>query len=329
MLGIRRREFITLLGGATAAWPAATRAQRRANPVVGLLFSGTPEANGDEVAALLRGISETGFVDGRNMAVEYRWNFNDPRRTADLAANLVSQRVAVIATNTVGSALRAKAATATIPVVFVALADAVQVGLVTSLARPDGNITGINSMVAALGEKRFEFLHELVPQAARYGVLVNPTIPAFETDIAMAQSAAKTMGLSLEVFTAGNSREIDAAFARIAEQRIEALAIARAQLFLDRHIQLTTLTVRHALPTIFPSRKFAEVGGLMSYSPKLSDQFRQAGVYVGRILKGEKPADLPVMQPTKFELVINTQTARLLGVAVPPTLLAIADEIIE
>jgi putative tryptophan/tyrosine transport system substrate-binding protein len=324
---MRRREFITLLGGA-ATWPLVARAQQRTLPTVGLLFSGTPETNGDEVTALRRGMSETGFVEGRNVAVEYRWGA--PLSALDLAAaDLVNRRVTVIAANTAGAALRAKAATASIPIVFVAFADAVKVGLVTNLGRPDGNLTGINLMVAALGAKRFELLGELVPRALRFGVLVNPAVPAFEADIDFARAATKTMGRSLEVLTASTNREIDAAFARAVEQRVDALVINRSQLFIERRVQLTTLSVGHVLPAMFYDRKFAEVGGLMSYSPNTTDQFRQAGIYVGRILKGEKLADLPVMQPTKFELVINAQTARLLGVEVSPTLLAIADEVIE
>ena len=327
--GIGRRKFITLLGGA-ATWPLKARAQQPPMPVVGLLFGGSPETEGDEVTGLLRGMSETGFVEGRNVAVEYRWTYNGGlRRYEELATDLVNRRVTVIATNIAATALHAKAATATIPIVFVAFADAVQVGLVSSLARPGGNVTGINTMVASLGAKRFELLRELLPRAQRYGVLVNPAIPGFETDVELAKRAAQTMWLSLEVLTANSSQEINAAFARAVELRLEALAIARSQFFLDRRVQLTTHTVRQALPTIFSSRKFAEIGGLMSYAPSTPDLFRQAGVYVGRILKGEKPADLPVIQPTKFEFVINTQTAGLLGIDVSPMLLARADEIIE
>jgi putative ABC transport system substrate-binding protein len=327
---MKRREIITLLGGLAVAWPLTARAQRPANPVVGLLFAGTPETNGDEVAGLLRGMSEAGFVEGRNVAIETRWTYiGGPNRNQELAADLVTRQVTVIATNVAGTALGAKAATSTIPIVFVSYADAVQAGLVTSLARPSGNVTGINTMVAEFGAKRFELLRELLPRARRYGVLVNPTIVGFETDIGFAKTAAQAMGLSVEVLTANTSRDIDAAFARALELRLEALAIARSQFFLDRRVQLTTHTVRHALPTIFSSRKFAEIGGLMSYAPSTADLYRQAGMYVGRILKGEKPADLPVMQPTKFELVVNAQTARLLGIEVSPTLLSIADEVIE
>jgi putative ABC transport system substrate-binding protein len=326
---MRRREFITLLGGAVATWPLAAWAQQSAVPTVGFLFAGTPEENRDEVTALLRGMSETGFVEGRNVAIEYRWINNDPRRNRELAADLVNRHVAVIAANAAGTALSAKALTTTIPIVFVAFADAVQTGLVTNLARPGGNVTGINTMVAALEAKRFEFLRELLPKASRYGVLVNPTVVAFGSDIAMAQAAAKTMGLSLEVLTAGTNREIDDAFARAAQQRLEALVIARSQFFVDRRVQLVALTLRQALPTMFFGRRFAEVGGLMSYAANTTDLFQQAGTYVGRILKGERAADLPVMQPTKFEFVLNLQTARTLGLTVPPSLLARADEVIE
>ena len=324
---MRRRDVITLLGS-IAAWPLAARAQQQVLPTVGLLFAGVAEENGGEVTALLRGLSETGFDEGRNVAIEYRWGSN-LRRGPEMAAELVNGNVAVIATNAAGAALSAKAATATIPIVFVAFADAVQAGLVTNLARPGANVTGINTMNAALEAKRFELLRELLPKASSYGLLVQPTAPAVESDIAMALAAAKTMGLSLEVLTAGTNREIDDAFAWAVQQRVDALVIARSQLFADRRVQLTALTLRHVVPTIFFTRRFAEVGGLMSYSANGVDLFRQAGIYVGRILKGEKPADLPVMQPTKLEFVINLQTARTLGLTVPPTMLALADEVIE
>ena len=325
---IGRREFITVLGGAAAAWPLAARAQQQVLPTVGLLFAGAAEENGDQVTALLRGLGETGFVEGRNVGIEIRWTPN-LRRNPEMAADLVNRHVAVIATNAAGPALSAKAATTTVPIVFVAYADAVQLGLVTNLARPGANVTGINTMNAALEAKRFEMLRELLPQASRYGVLVNPSLVAFESDIAMAQAAAKTMGLSLEVLTAATNREIDDAFARAVQQRVDALVIARSQFFADRRVQLTALTLRHAVPTIFFNRRFAEVRGLMSYSANEPDLLRQAGIYVGRILKGEKPADLPVMQPTKLEFVINLQTARTLGLTVPPTMFALADEVIE
>jgi putative ABC transport system substrate-binding protein len=327
---MRRREFITLLGGAAAAWPMAARAQQQTGvPVVGYLVSGTPEANVHIVAAFRRGLSEAGFVEGRNVAIEPRYTNNELPRASELAADLVQRRVAVLATTTAGMALRLKAATATIPIVFVAFGDAVQVGLVTNLARPGGNLTGINSMGGELGAKRLGLLHELLPRAQRFGLLVNPATPAFQSDIATAQAAATTMGRPLEVLAANTNREIDAAFARAVELRLDALTVAHNQLFDGRRVQLTTLAARHVMPTIFFDRSFAEVGGLMSYAASTTDLFRQSGVYVGRILKGEKPADLPVMQPTKFEFVINLQTARTLGIEVPPTLLAIADEVIE
>jgi putative tryptophan/tyrosine transport system substrate-binding protein len=314
---MRRREFI-LLGAAAAVWPLTTHAQQPAHPIVGCIFSGTLEVNGDHVAALRRGMNEAGFVEGRDVSVEYRWDYDyyDQDRYAELAADLISRRVAVIFTNTAGAALKIKAAAAAaaIPIVFVALADAVQVGLVSNLTRPGGNVTGINGMVAELGAKRIGLLHELLPKAVRFGVLVNPRVPGSETDIALAHAAARILGLSLEVFSATTNREIDVAFAGAAERRENALAIARSQLFYDRRVQLIALATHHALPAIFFDRSFVvKGGGLMSYGPSLTDQFRQAGIYVGRILKGEKPGDLPVIQPTRFEFVITTQGARMVS----------------
>jgi putative ABC transport system substrate-binding protein len=331
---MKRREFITLLGGTAAtssvSWPLAARAQQRpAMPMVGFLHSGSPETSADYVAAFRSGLGETGFVEGRNVAVEYRWAHNDFGRVPELAADLVRRRVAVIAGLNAAAALVAKAATATIPLVFIAGGDAVETGLVTNLSRPDRNLTGINSMNAELGAKRLGLLHELLPRAVRLGVLVDPGVPAFESIIASVQAAATTIGRVLEVFTASTNREIDAAFARVVEKRVDGLMIAPAQLFTSRRVQLTTLAVRHAVPAIFPDRSFAEPGGLMSYSASRTDLYRQAGIYVGRILKGDKPGDLPVMQPTRFEFVINRQTARLIGFEVPPILLAIADDVID
>jgi putative tryptophan/tyrosine transport system substrate-binding protein len=325
---MRRREFIAGLGSA-AAWSIPSRAQQRGLPVVGCLFSGAPDPNGDRLEALLQGLGEAGFVEGRNVTFVYRWTYNDPKRVAESAAELVKQRVSIIFASTAEMARRAKAATTTIPIVFVAFADAVQYGLVDNLSRPGGNITGVNAMQAELGAKRLELLHMLRPQAERLGLLVNPSLPAIEEDIAIGRRAVKGMGVSLEVLNAKTSNEIDAAFAHAVELRLDALAIARGQFFSDRRVQLTTLAVRYVLPTVFFERIFPEIGGLMSYAARTTDQFHQAGVYLGRILKGDKPADLPVIQPTKFELVINMQTARLLGVEVPPALLAVADEVIE
>jgi putative tryptophan/tyrosine transport system substrate-binding protein len=325
---MRRREFVTLLGGATA-WPRAVRAQQSGIPTVGCLFSGTPEGSVDLVAALRRGMGETGFVENHNVAVEFRWTHNDPSRNVQNAADLVTHRVHVIAASTAAAGLAAKAATATIPIVFVAFADAVQVGLVTNPARPGGNVTGINSMSAELGAKRLGFLHELLPRAQRFGLLANSAGPSFKSDVATAEASAKSVGAAMELLTARTNGEIDAAFARAVEHQVEGLTIANSQLFFDRRVQLTTHTVRHGLPTVFFDRSFTQVGGMMSYGSSTTELFRQAGIYVGRILKGQNPADLPVMQPTKFELVINMQTARLLGLDVPPTLLAVADEVIE
>jgi putative ABC transport system substrate-binding protein len=325
---MKRREFITLVGGA-AAWPVAARGQQPGIPVVAYLVSGTPEANVDVVAAFRKGMSEAGFVEGRNVAVEYRWSNNVPFRQTELAAKIVQRRVAVIATSTAAAALAAKAATASIPIVFFAGADAVQVGLVTNLTRPGGNLTGVNSMTTELGAKRLGLLHELLPRAMRFGVLVNSSVPGAESIIAASQAATATMGQPLEVLTANTIQAIDAAFSLAVEKRVDALMVSNAQLFSTRRVQLITHTVRHAIPTIFFDRSFAEVGGLMTYNASMTDQHRQVGIYVGRILKGEKPADLPVLQPTRFEFVINLQTARLLGIDVPPALLAIADAVIE
>jgi putative ABC transport system substrate-binding protein len=298
-------------------------------PVIGFLHAGSPETSANFVAAFRRGLGEAGFVEGRNVTIEYRWANNEYDRQPELAADLVRRRVAVIAAANAASALVAKATTATIPIVFRAGADAVETGLVTNLSRPDGNLTGINSMNVELEAKRLGLLHELLPRALRFGILVTPSLPAYESIITGAQAAATTIGRPLEVLTASTNREIDAAFAGVVEKQVDALLVASAQLFTSRRVQLTTLAARYAVPTIFPERSFAEVGGLMSYSSSATDQYRQLGIYVGRILRGEKPADLPVMQPTEFEFVINLQTARTLGIEVPRTLLAIADEVIE
>jgi putative ABC transport system substrate-binding protein len=298
-------------------------------PVVGYIIAGTEETTRDVVAALRRGMSETGFVEGRNVAVEYRWTNSVRGRATELAVDLIQRRVSVIAASTAAAALAAKAATSTIPIVFYAGADAVRAGLVTNLSRPDSNLTGVNSMTVEVGAKRLGLLHELLPQAQRLGMLVNLNVPDVEDRITIAQVAAKTMGLPLEVFTASTNREIDAAFADAVEKRIDALTIANAQFFAIRRVQIVTLAVRHAIPAIHAFREDVEAGGLMSYGTSLPDAYRQMGIYVGRLLKGEKPADLPVIQPTRFEFVINLQTAKLLGLTVPPGLLAIADEVIE
>jgi putative ABC transport system substrate-binding protein len=324
---MKRREFITLLGGAAAAWPLAARAQQPAMPVIGYLDPGTPEASAALVAAFRKGLSETGYVEGRNVAVEYRWAHNEPDRRPELAADLVRRQVAVIAVSGGGTARVVKAVTTTIPIVFRAGSDPVIDGLVASLNRPGGNATGVTNIGGELGAKRLGLLHELIPGAERFAVLVNPITTFAQSIIRDTQAAA--IGRQIEVLTATTSREIDTAFASLVQMRADALLVSPGVLFENRRVQLATLAAYNRVPAIYASRDVAEVGGLMSYGASFVDQFREVGVYAGRILKGEHPADLPVMQPTKFEFVINLQTARVLGIEVPPTLLARADEVIE
>src|SRR5262245_40879134 len=327
---MKRREFITLIGGAAAAWPFATRAQHAAMPTVGFLYAGSPEANANLVAAFRKGLSESGYVEGHNVAIEYRWAHNDKNGLMELSADLVRCRVAVIATpSSILTTLAAKTATTLIPIVFSTGADPVQAGLVASLNRPGGNVTGITYMNVDLGTKRLGLLHELLPRAARFAVLVDPNSPVAESIVTELQAAASTITRQIEVLAAGTNREIDAAFAGLARTRSDALLVSPLPLFYDRRVQILTLVARHAIPAIYPSREWAEVGGMISYGSSFADLWRQGGVYTGRILKGEKPADLPVLRATKFELVINLQTAKTLGIEVPPTLLARADEVIE
>ena len=324
---IHRRDFITLLGGA-ATWPLAARAQRSGMPVIGYLSPGSPQ--GDiSLPAFRKGLSEMGYVDGRNVTVEYRWAQNDFSRLPELTADLVRRRVAAIAALTVAAALAAKAATTTIPVIFDAGGDAVETGLVVSLSRPGGNVTGINSMTTELGAKRVELLHDLLPKATKFGFLINTNIPNIQQAISRAEAAATAVGCSLRVVAATTIREIDAIFASLAQERIDGLVVAPGVLFSNRRVQLTTLAVRYAFPTVFAERAFAEIGGLMSYSPNTIELYREFGIYVGRVLKGEMPSELPVTQATKFELVINLQAARTIGIDVPASLLARADEVIE
>jgi putative tryptophan/tyrosine transport system substrate-binding protein len=325
-----RRDFITLLGGA-AAWPIAVRAQQAGMPVVGFLHPASPEGYGNPLRAFRQGLKDAGFVDGENVTIEYRWADNQMDRLPALAAELVRRQVAVIAAGggTV-TAQVAKATTLTIPIVFVAGDDPVKRGLVASLARPGGNVTGINIFAIELESKRLELLRELVPGATRIAVLVNPTnAPATESTLRDAEAAIRAMGLQSQVFSASTIREIDAAFTTLASERPDALFVSAGPFWIDRRVQLAQLAARHALPAIYQDRLNAEVGGLMSYGASLTDAYRQFGTYVSRILKGAKPAELPVLQSSKFELVINVSTARMLGVAVPPTLLATADEVIE
>jgi putative tryptophan/tyrosine transport system substrate-binding protein len=327
---MRRRDFITGIAGSTVAWPLAARAQQPAMPVIGFVSSQSPEAFREQLRGLRQGLKDTGYVEGENVAIEYRWAENQMDRLPELAAELVRRRVAVISTGSDAAALVAQAATATIPIVFSFSQDPVRLGLVASLARPGGNLTGINFLNAELAAKRLEFLRELVPAAARVAVLVNPTnAPAAETTLRDVEAAARAMGLQIQVLNASTSREIAAAFATFGRERPDALFVGGDAFFISRRVQLATLASRHAIPATYPMRDFVEVGGLMSYGSNLTDAYRQVGVYAGRILKGAKPADLPVVQASKFELVINAETARILGLTVPPTLLATADEVIE
>jgi putative ABC transport system substrate-binding protein len=326
---MRRRAFITLLGGA-AAWPLAARAQQPAVPVIGILHFGSPEANVNVMAAFRQGLGEAGYVDGRNVAIEYRWAYNDVDRLPQLAADLVRRRVALIVTpaNMV-VAFAAKAATTTIPIVFNTGTDPVKAGLVASLNRPGGNITGVSFMNVQLGAKRLGMLRELLPKAMRFAILVNRSNPDTDSVVADLRSAAASIGCEIEVLDADTYSDIVPAVASLVQRRADAFLINPGQVFYDRRTQLLTLAARYRLPAIYPAREWADAGGLMSYGSSFAEQHRQAGIYAGRVLKGEKPADLPILRATKFELVINLQTAKALDIDIPPTLLARADEVIE
>ena len=324
---VKRRSFITLLGGA-AAWPVAAQAQQPAMPVVGFLNSASPDVFPDRLRAFHQGLKDTGFVEGENVAIAYRWAENQFDRLPELAAGLVRQQVKVIAVNLV-AAFPAKAATASIPIVFVTNEDPVRAGLVASLARPGGNLTGVNVISGELTAKRLELLRELVPSVARVAVLVNPAGPSTETTLRDVEPAARGMGVQINVLNASTSREIDAAFATFVDRRPDALFVAAELFFTSRRVQLATSAARHGIPMTCATREITEVGGLMSYGSNLVDAYRQVGVYVGRILRGTGPSELPVIQSSKFELVINAQTARILGLEVPPMLLARADDVIE
>jgi putative ABC transport system substrate-binding protein len=326
---MKRREFITLLGGAAVSWPLAARAQQPAMPVIGFLSGTSPETA--RLRAFRQGLKDAGFIEGENVAIEYRWADDQTDRLPALAAELAQRRVAVIAAiGGIPSALAAKAATTTIPIVFLVGVDPVRLGLVSSLPRPGGNLTGINVINSELASKRLELLRALVPGAIRIGVLVDPT-NASGTDATLRDvgAAARTMGLQIQVLNASTSLELDAAFATLVRERSAALIVGSTPFFFDRRVQLALLAARHAAPAIYQDRHHAEVGGLISYGASLGDAYRHVGVYAGRILKGAKPADLPIVQPTRFELVINVSTARMLGLTVPDALLATADEVIE
>ena len=326
---MRRREFIGLCGGA-AAWPLAASAQQSTMPVIGFLHQGSPEAYAKFAAGFRKGLAEAGYVDGRNVVIEYRWAHGESHLLQELAADLVSRRVTAIVTpGSAAATLAAKAATTAIPIVFMAGADPVQTGLVSSLNRPGGNMTGIGSMNNGLGAKQLGLLHELLHGAAQFAVLVNPSNPQSQSAIADVQTAALAVGVQVEIRTVTTNRDINPAFAGVAQKRPDGLLISPDPLFTNRLVQLATLAARHAMPTIYALREFAEVGGLMTYGSNFTDLFRQTGNYTGRVLNGEKPAEMPILQPTKFEFVINLQTAAAIGLDVPPTLLARADEVIE
>src|SRR5438105_4267752 len=327
---MRRREVISLLGGAAAAWPLAARAQQPAKPVVGFLGGTSPDTFADRLRAFRQGLKDAGFIEGENLAIEYRWAEGQFDRLPALAADLVRRQVAVIAaTGGITSAFAAKAATTTIPIVFGAGEDPVRLGLVASLARPGGNLTGINFVSTELAAKRLELLRELVPGAARVAVLVNPAnATSTETTLRDVEPAARAMDLQIQVLNASTSRDIDAAFATFARERPDAIFVGQEVFFVSRRVQLANMAARHAVPMTSGSRDIAEVGGLMSYGSNITDAHRQISVYAGRILKGAKPADLPVVQSTKFELVINAQTGRMVGLTVPDKLLVAAEEAI-
>jgi putative ABC transport system substrate-binding protein len=325
---LKRREFVTLLAGAAAAWPLAARAQM---PVIAFVNGATSDNAPTNGGAFRKGLSQTGYVDGQNVRIELHWMAGQYERLPALMADLIRRHVAVIATpGYPDGALAAKAATATIPIVFGVGEDPVKLGLVESLARPSGNATGVNFFAQETTAKRLALLHELVPKAARIAVLVNPAnASTTETTLRQVGPAATSLGLTIQVFKASTSGEIEAAFAEFARERVEALLVAGDGFFNSRRVQLATLAARERLPSCYVSRNYVEAGGLMNYGTNITDMFRQVGIYAGSILKGAKPTDLPVLQSTKFEFLINLPTARALGIDVPPMLLARADEVIE
>jgi putative ABC transport system substrate-binding protein len=326
---LKRREFVTLLGGA-AVWPLAPRAQPSTLPVIGFLHPGSPDANAKYVAGFRKGLGETGYIEGRNVAIEYRWGQGDSARLPELAAELVRRPVTVIATpGSLAASLAAKAETASIPIVYASGPDPVQAGLSATLNRPGGNVTGISAMNAVLAAKQLGLLRELFHRHARFGFLHNPANPQIQDTLADVRTAASAIGQQLELLAASTAGDISPAFRDAVQRGVEALLISPDPLFTGHQVQLATLAARHVMPALYTVREFAEAGGLMSYGSSFIDTFRQAGIYTGRILKGETPADMPIMQATKFELVLNLQTAEALGIEVPATLLALADEVIE
>ena len=326
---MRRREFISLLGGATA-WPLAARAQQSARPVIGFLSSRSPAESASDVAGFRQGLAQTGYVENQNLAIEYRWAENRYERLPALAADLAGRQVAVIAA--LGgpvTALAVKAATKTVPFVFITGVDPVKLGLVASFARPGGNATGLNIFITAIEAKRLGLLRELVPTAARIAVIVNPNSPEVDSQLNDVQTGADAVGWELQILRVGSEAEFDSAFATLARSAVEALLVAADPFFNSQRERIVALAARHKIPAIYEARGYAVAGGLMSYGPNLPDAYRQVGLYTGQILKGAKPANLPVIQPTALELVINLKTAKAVGIEVPPTLLARADEVIE
>jgi putative ABC transport system substrate-binding protein len=327
---MKRREFITLLGAVSVVWPLPGYAQQSVMPVIGYLSSGSQFARAAAAPAFRRGLNEVGYVEDQNVTIEYRWAEGQYDRLASLAADLVRRQVAVITVfGGVHTVLRAKAATATIPIVFSMGSDPVKFGVLASLNRPGGSVTGVSHFTAELEAKRLGLLHELVPQATAIAVLLNPTNANAEDQARELKEAARTLRLQLKILNASSERDFTAAFASLVQMRAGALAVAADPFFFSRHQQLVALAARHSIPAIYEWREFAEVGGLVSYGTSLSDANRQAGIYTGRILKGAKPADLPVVRSVKFEFVINLTTAKALGLDIPPTMLARADEVIE
>jgi putative tryptophan/tyrosine transport system substrate-binding protein len=325
---MKRREFIPLLGGA-AAWPLVARAQQPAMPVIGFLGSSAPVDRTRHLTAFRQGLRELGYVEGQNVAIEYRWAQDQADRLPDLAADLVGRQVMVIAAHDTPSSIEARAATTAIPIVFATGGDPVKLGLVASLNRPGGNVTGVTFVSSELGAKQLGLLHELQPGAVRVGVLVEPNFALTQSFVSDVQAGALSIGKQIEVLEAPTSRGIGTTFARLTQKPIDALLVGPGPLLDNRRVQLVTLAAYHRVPAIYPLREYAEAGGLMSYGTRIIDAYRQAGVYTGRILKGDKPADLPVMQSTKFEFVINLNTAEAFGLSFPPGLLALADEVIE
>jgi ABC-type uncharacterized transport system substrate-binding protein len=326
---VNRREFITLLGGA-AAWPLAAQAQQPAMPVVGFLNGASPNELASRVAAFRDGLREKGYVEGQSVAIEHRWGLGQYERLPDMAADLARHRVAVIAaTGGLPSVRAAKAATSEIPIVFTMGGDPVAFGLVASLNRPGGNVTGVTLISGEIASKRIALLRDLLPGVRRLGVLMNSTTPASEAEAAVAERAAQRLGWQVKVLTVDKGSDFDAAFQPLARERVDALVVTTDPIFESQRDRIVTLAAQHAVPTIYALREYAVAGGLMSYGASISDVYRQAGLYAGRILKGEKAADLPVVQASKFDLLINLKTAKTLGIAVPPALLALADEVIE